>query len=115
AKTHRDPSQLRSARWFAPDDLRSFGHRSRIAQMGFDKPDYQGKPVIGILNTWSDMNNCHTHFRERAEDVKRGVWQAGGFPMEVPIMTLSESFMKPTSMYYRNLVAMEVEETLRCY
>lgn len=115
AKTDRDPSQLRSARWFAPDDLRSFGHRSRIAQMGFDKPDYQGKPVIGILNTWSDMNNCHTHFRERAEDVKRGVWQAGGFPMEVPIMTLSESFMKPTSMYYRNLVAMEVEETLRCY
>ncbi|MFK5924427.1 MAG: L-arabinonate dehydratase [Verrucomicrobiota bacterium] len=111
----RDPSQLRSARWFAPDDLRSFGHRSRIKQMGFDTPDYQDKPVIGILNTWSDMNTCHTHFRDRAEKVKQGVWQAGGFPMEIPVMTLSETFMKPTSMYYRNLVAMEVEETLRCY
>lgn len=111
----RDPNELRSARWFAPDDLRSFGHRSRIKQMGFDTPDYEGKPVIGILNTWSDMNNCHTHFRDRAEEVKRGVWQAGGFPMEIPVMTLSESFMKPSSMYYRNLVAMEVEETLRCY
>ncbi len=111
----RDPNQLRSARWFAPDDLRSFGHRSRIKQMGFDSADYEGKPVIGILNTWSDLNNCHTHFRDRAEEVKRGVWQAGGFPLEIPVMTLSESFMKPTSMYYRNLVAMEVEETLRCY
>ncbi len=113
--SNRDPNQLRSARWFAPDDLRSFGHRSRIKQMGFDSADYEGKPVIGILNTWSDLNNCHTHFRDRAEEVKRGVWQAGGFPLEIPVMTLSESFMKPTSMYYRNLVAMEVEETLRCY
>ncbi len=115
ANSNRDPNQLRSARWFAPDDLRSFGHRSRIKQMGYDTPEYQGKPVIGILNTWSDMNTCHTHFRERAEDVKRGVWQAGGFPMEVPVMSISETFMKPTSMYYRNLLAMEVEELLRCY
>lgn len=83
--------------------------------MGFDSEDFKAKPVIGILNTWSDLNNCHTHFRDRAEEVKRGVWQAGGFPVEIPIMTLSESFMKPTSMYYRNLVALEVEETLRCY
>jgi len=83
--------------------------------MGFDTAEFVGKPVIGILNTWSDMNNCHTHFRDRAAEVKRGVWQAGGFPLEIPVMTLSESFMKPTSMYYRNLVAMEVEETLRCY
>ena len=74
-----------------------------------------GKPVIGILNTWSDLNTCHTHFRERAQEVKRGVWQAGGFPVEIPITTLSEMFMKPTSMFYRNMVAMEVEETLRCY
>ncbi len=111
----RDPSQLRSARWFAPDDQRSFGHRSRLKQMGFDDDDFKAKPVIGILNTWSDMNNCHTHFRDRAEEIKRGVWQAGGFPLEIPVMTLSESFMKPTSMYYRNLVALEVEETLRCY
>jgi dihydroxy-acid dehydratase len=111
----RDPSSLRSARWFAPDDQRSFGHRSRLKQMGFDTEDFRAKPVIGILNTWSDLNNCHTHFRERAQEVKRGVWQAGGFPLEVPVMTLSESFMKPTSMYYRNLVALEVEETMRCY
>lgn len=111
----RDPYSLRSARWFAPDDQRSFGHRSRLKQMGFDTEDFKAKPCIGILNTWSDLNNCHTHFRDRAEEVKRGVWQAGGFPVEIPIMTLSESFMKPTSMYYRNLVAMEVEETMRCY
>lgn len=109
------PDQLRSARWFAPDDLRSFGHRSRAKQMGYAREDFTGKPVIGILNTWSDLNTCHTHFRQRADEVKRGVWQAGGFPLEVPIMSLSETYMKPTSMYYRNLVALEVEETLRCY
>jgi dihydroxy-acid dehydratase len=111
----KTPEQLRSHRWFGPDDLRSFGHRSRTKQMGYDRADFERKPVIGILNTWSDLNTCHTHFRERAQEVKRGVWQAGGFPLEVPITTLSEMFMKPTSMYYRNLVAMEVEETLRCY
>lgn len=83
--------------------------------MGFDTDDFRNKPVIGILNTWSEVNNCHTHFRERAAEVKRGVWQAGGFPLEIPVMSLSESFMKPTSMYYRNLLALEVEETLRCY
>jgi dihydroxy-acid dehydratase len=83
--------------------------------MGYSREDFMGKPVIGILNTWSDLNTCHTHFRERAHEVKRGVWQAGGFPVEIPITTLSEMFMKPTSMYYRNMVAMEVEETLRCY
>ena len=109
------PEQLRSWRWFGPDDLRSFGHRSRVKQMGFEQQDFANKPVIGILNTWSDLNNCHTHFRDRAQSVKNGVYQAGGFPVEVPIMTLSESYMKPTSMYYRNLVALEVEETLRCY
>ncbi len=111
----RDPSTLRSARWFAPDDQRSFGHRSRLKQMGFGEADFQARPCIGILNTWSDMNNCHTHFRDRAEEVKRGVWQAGGFPVEIPVMSMSESFMKPTSMYYRNLLALEVEETMRCY
>ncbi len=111
----RDPSTLRSARWWAPAAQRSFGHRSRLKQMGFDNDDFEGKPTIGILNTWSEVNNCHTHFRDRAEEVKRGVWQAGGFPLEIPVMSLSESFMKPTSMYYRNLLALEVEETLRCY
>lgn len=111
----RRPEELRSHRWFGPDDLRSFGHRSRTKQMGFDAEDFAGKPVIGILNTWSDLNTCHTHFRERAEQVKRGVYQAGGFPVEVPVMSLGEQFMKPTSMLYRNLTALEVEETLRCH
>ncbi|MFT5470448.1 MAG: dihydroxy-acid dehydratase [Verrucomicrobiales bacterium] len=111
----KSPEDLRSFRWFGPDDLRSFGHRSRLKQQGYSREDYQGKPVIGILNTWSDLQPCHMHLRDRAQEVKRGVWQAGGFPVEIPVMTLSETYMKPTSMVYRNLVAMEVEETLRCY
>ncbi|HXW56244.1 MAG TPA: L-arabinonate dehydratase [Candidatus Cybelea sp.] len=106
---------LRSYRWYGPDDLRSFGHRSRAASMGCIQADYAGKPVIGILNTWSDANPCHSHLRQRAEDVKRGVWQAGGFPMEIPVMTLGETFQKPTTMMYRNLAAMETEEVLRSY
>ena len=113
--TRKRPEELRSHRWFGPDDLRSFGHRSRTKQMGYDTEDFAGKPVIGILNTWSDLNTCHTHLRERAEQVKRGVYQAGGFPVEVPVMSLGEQFMKPTTMLYRNLTAMEVEETLRCH
>lgn len=83
--------------------------------MGYSDADYRGKPVIAILNTWSDFAQCHTHFRERAQDVKRGVWQAGGVPMEIPVMALSEMFVKPTSMYYRNLAALEVEELLRSH
>ena len=83
--------------------------------MGFDAADYRGKPVIAVVNTWSDINPCHTHFRERAEDVKRGIWQAGGFPVELPAMSLSEPFQKPTTMLYRNLLAMETEELLRSY
>ncbi len=106
---------LRSQRWFGPDDLRSFGHRSRAKQMGFDREEFIGRPVIAILNTWSDLNTCHTHLRERAEDVKRGVWQAGGFPVEIPVMSLGEMLMKPTTMFYRNLLAMEAEEVLRCH
>ena len=108
-------TELRSYRWFGPDDLRSFGHRSRIKQFGLANEDYLGKPVIGILNTWSELNTCHSHLRERAENVKRGVWQAGGFPVEVPVMSLGEQMMKPTTMLYRNLLAMETEETLRCH
>jgi dihydroxy-acid dehydratase len=113
--TRLDPEQLRSHRWFGTTDLRSFGHRSRAKQMGFDASDYAGKPVIGIVNTWSDINPCHTHFRQRVEDVKRGVLQAGGFPLELPAMSLSEPFQKPTTMLYRNLLAMETEELLRSY
>jgi dihydroxy-acid dehydratase len=111
----KDATPLRSQRWFGPDDLRSFGHRSRLRQMGYGASEVAGKPVIGILNTWSDLNQCHTHFRERAAEVKRGVWQAGGFPVEIPVMALSEMFMKPTAMFYRNLLALETEEALRCH
>jgi dihydroxy-acid dehydratase len=106
-------ADLRSARWYGATDMRSFGHRSRTKQMGFSAEDYGGKPVIGIINTWSDMNSCHSHLRERAEEVKRGVWQAGGFPVEMPAMSLGEAFMKPSTMMYRNLLAMETEELLR--
>jgi dihydroxy-acid dehydratase len=111
----KTPEDLRSARWFAPDDLRSFGHRSRIMQMGYGPADYMGKPIIGILNTWSDLNPCHVHFKQRVEDVKRGVLEAGGFPVEMPAITLSESFMKPTTMLYRNLLAIETEEQIRAH
>ena len=111
----KEPEQLRSHRWYGAKDLRSFGHRSRTAQMGFDAADYRGKPVIAIVNTWSDINPCHTHFKQRVEDVKRGVWSAGGFPLELPAMSLSEPFQKPTTMLYRNLLAMETEELLRSY
>ncbi|HTW26017.1 MAG TPA: L-arabinonate dehydratase [Acetobacteraceae bacterium] len=114
----KTPEQLRSHRWYGATDLRSFGHRSRTKQMGYSAADWsdaqgRSKPVIGILNTWSDLNPCHQHFRIRAEEVKRGVWQAGGFPLEIPALALPENFMKPTTMLYRNLLAMEVEEIAR--
>ncbi|HWQ38755.1 MAG TPA: L-arabinonate dehydratase [Burkholderiales bacterium] len=108
-------SELRSHRWFGPPDLRSFGHRSRALQLGYAREDWEGKPVIAILNTWSDVNHCHSHLRERAQDVKRGVWAAGGFPLEMPAISLAEVFQKPTTMMYRNLLAIEAEELLRSY
>ena len=108
-------ADLRSARWFAPDDFRSFGHRSRALQMGYAPADWAGKPVIAIINTWSDANQCHAHFKQRVEDVKRGVLQAGGFPLELPAISLSEPFVKPTTMLYRNFLAMETEELLRSH
>ena len=113
--TCRTYDSLRSARWFAPDDLRSFGHRSRFMQMGYAPVDWKGKPVIGIVNTWSDVNQCHTHFKQRVEDVKRGVLQAGGFPVELPAISLSEPIVKPTTMLYRNFLAMETEELIRSH
>ena len=113
--TRKKPEELRSHRWYGVKDLRSFGHRSRTAQMGYNRSDYLGKPVIAIINTWSDINPCHSHFRQRAEEVKRGIWQAGGFPVEMPAISLSEPFQKPTTMLYRNLLAMETEELLRSY
>jgi len=111
----KKPEDLRSHRWYGAKDLRAFGHRSRTAQMGYDRSDYAGKPVIAIINTWSDINPCHTHFKTRVEEVKRGVWQAGGFPVEMPAMSLAEPMQKPTTMMYRNFLAMETEELLRSY
>ena len=109
------PEQFRSYRWFGPNDLRSFGHRSRARQMGLGPADWEGKPVIAILNTWSEINPCHLHFKVLAENVKKGVLQAGGMPIEIPVLSLSENFMKPTTMLYRNLLAMETEEVIRCH
>ncbi|WP_394363172.1 L-arabinonate dehydratase [Amycolatopsis sp. SB7-3] len=111
----RNPEELRSHRWFGGDGLRGFSHRARSRQLGYNPEEHLGKPVIAILNTWSDINPCHMHLRERAEQVKRGVWQAGGFPLEFPVATLSETFQKPTPMLYRNLLSLETEEILRSY
>ncbi|SLN12807.1 L-arabonate dehydratase [Roseivivax jejudonensis] len=106
---------LRSARWFAPDDLRSFGHRSRMMQLGYSEEEFRGRPIIGILDTWSELNSCHSHFPERVKDVKRGVQMAGGLPVQMPALSVDESFTKPTSMLYRNLLAMEAEEIIRSH
>ena len=113
--TRKTPDTLRSARWFAQDDLRGFGHRSRIMQMGYAPSDFIGRPAIAIINTWSDINPCHAHFKQRVEDVKRGVLQAGGFPIELPAISLAENFVKPTTMLYRNFLAMEAEELIRSH
>ena len=112
-RSRKTPAELRSARWFAPDDLRSFGHRSRMSQIGYAVEEFQGKPIVGIVNTWSDFAQCHAHFKHRVDDVKRGVLQAGGFPVELPAISLSESTVKPTTMLYRNFLAMETEELIR--
>jgi dihydroxy-acid dehydratase len=108
-------ADLRSARWFGPADLRSFGHRSRAMQMGYAPEEWTGKPVIAIINTWSDLQPCHAHFKQRVDDVKRGILMAGGFPVELPALSVSESFVKPTTMMYRNMLAMETEELLRSH
>lgn len=114
-KSPKTPQDLRSMRWFAPDDLRSFGHRSRMMQLGYDEEDFRDKPIIGVLHTWSELNTCHSHFPERIKDVKRGVTQASGFAVEMPALSVDESFTKPTSMLYRNLLAMETEEVIRSH
>jgi len=111
----KKPEELRSHRWFGKESMRTFNHRSRMAQIGWEEGDYRGKPVIAILNTWSEINPCHTHFKQRVEEIKRGVWQAGGFPLEMPAISLAEPFQKPSPLMYRNLLAMEAEELLRSY
>jgi dihydroxy-acid dehydratase len=111
----KTPEQLRSYRWYGRDELRSFGHRSRAKQAGWGAEDYVGKPIIGILNTWSDLNSCHMHLRLTADAVKRGILQAGGHPMEIPVMSVGEMLTKPTAMFHRNFLAMETEEVLRAH
>ena len=113
--SRKRPEDLRSHRWFGVQDLRAFAHRSRALQMGYTREDFSGKPVIAIVNTWSDLNPCHAHFKQRVEEVKRGVWQAGGFPVELPAQSVSETYLKPSSMMYRNFLAMETEEFLRAH
>ena len=110
---NQDPTRLRSYRWYGPDSLRAFGHRSRARQSGLGESDFAGKPVVGILNTWTDLNSCHLHFKTTVEAIKRGVLQEGGLPMEIPVMSCGETLTKPTSMLYRNFLAMEAEEMIR--
>jgi dihydroxy-acid dehydratase len=106
-------SDLRSRRWYAAGDMRAFAHRQRAQQMGLRREDVMQRPCIAIINTWSDLSPCHAHLRERAEAVKRGILLAGGLPFELPALSLGEVLVKPTTMLYRNLLAMEVEELLR--
>lgn len=107
------PKPLRSADWFAAPGRNGFIHRSWMRNQGFAPDVFDSKPVIGIASTWSELTPCNAHLRLLAESVKRGVWEAGGFPLEFPAMSLGESIMRPTTMLYRNLLAMEVEESIR--
>jgi dihydroxyacid dehydratase/phosphogluconate dehydratase len=106
---------LRSARWFDIENMRGFAHRQRTQQMGLRREEFLGRPVIAIINTWSEMSPCHIHLRDRAEAVKRGVLLMGGYPVELPAMSVGEVMVKPTTMLYRNFLAMETEELLRSH
>jgi len=111
----KDRNSLRSSAWFGANDRWGVGHRAWLRAEGFSERVFQGKPVIGICNSWSELNNCNAHLRQVAEAVKRGVWAAGGFPLEFPTISLGEMLMKPTTMLYRNLMAMDVEECITSY
>jgi len=111
----RTLAELRSRRWFADAGMRGFAHRQRMQQSGLRREDVVGRPIVAIVNTWSELSPCHAHLRERAEAVKRGVLLAGGMPLELPAMSLGEVMVKPTTMLYRNLLALEVEELLRSH
>ena len=110
-----DNGRLRSARWFGGHDLAGFLHRASIQSEGISRHALAGRPVIGICNSWSELVNCNVHFRALADSVKRGVLLAGGLPLEFPTISLGENLMKPTTMLYRNLMAMDVEESIRAY
>src|SRR5436190_530299 len=107
--------QLRSRDWFGKNDRWGMAHRAWLRAEGFSQRVFQSKPVIGICNSWSELNNCNAHLRQVAEAVKRGVWEAGGFPLEFPTISLGEMLMKPTTMLFRNLMAMDVEESIRAH
>ena len=113
--SRRTLESLRSQRWLAKDDMRSFAHRQRLQQRGLRREEFLGRPVIAIINTWSDLSPCHAHLRERAASVRQGILLAGAFPVELPAMSLGEVMVKPTTMLYRNLLAMETEELLRSH
>ena len=108
-------NRLRSSEWFERGDLDGFLHRSWLKSTGVSDAIFRARPVIGICNSWSELVNCNVHLRGLAEAVRRGVLAAGGFPREFPVMSLGESLMKPTTMLYRNLMAMDVEESIRSY
>src|SRR5215813_11093555 len=110
---HMTTQRLRSRNWFGRMDLDGFAHRSWLKTEGFSDQMFDGRPVIGIANSWSELTNCNAHLRQVAEAVKRGVWAAGGFPLEFPTISLGEPFMRPTTMMFRNLMAMDVEESIR--
>ena len=114
SNSKKQAKELRSSRWFGGTPS-STEHTAHALQAGYSREEFEGRPFIGIINTWSDMNPCHAHLRQRAESVKRGVWQAGGFPVELPAMSIGEGYVKPSSMMYRNFLAMETEELLRCH
>src|SRR5712675_3605335 len=109
----KERTKLRSEEWFGPDNLHGFTHRGWLKNQGWPADLFEGKPVVGICNTWSELTPCNAHFRELAESVKRGVSEAGGFPVEFPVMSLGETLIKPTAMLYRNLASMDVEESIR--
>lgn len=113
--TRLRPEELRSYRWYGPDTIRASAHRQRTLQMGFRRKDFTGKPIIGLINTWNELSTCHYHLKERANEARRGVWAAGGLPLEFFALGLGEVMVKPTTMFHRNLLAMEVEEIIRSH
>ena len=109
----KDPKDLRSQQWFGRQDRDGFAYRSWLKGKGIPHDQFDGRPVIGICNTFSELNPCNSHFRTIAEQVKIGVYEAGGFPLEFPVMSLGEVLLRPTAMLYRNLASMDVEESIR--
>src|SRR5471032_1243529 len=114
AKVRKKPEELRSQQWFGRQDRDGFAYRSWVKGKGVPHDQFDGRPVIGICNTFSELTPCNSHFRTLAEHVKTGVWEAGGFPLEFPVMSLGETLLRPTAILYRNLASMDVEESIRC-